>query len=72
MQGDEERAGCQELSINNRQLRRMGNTSQGRAIEDNTADDTFMVVRGLEIIDTRDSFQYSPSHDSGGKMITPP
>jgi hypothetical protein len=32
MQGDEERAGCIELSINNRQLRRMDNTPQGGAI----------------------------------------
>jgi hypothetical protein len=45
MQGNEERAGCKELSINNRQLRRMGNTLQGGAIEGNTADDALRTIR---------------------------
>ena len=46
MQGVEERAGCKELSINNRQLRRMNNTPQGGAIEGNAADDSLLVIRG--------------------------
>jgi hypothetical protein len=45
MQGAKERAGCKELSINNRQLRRMGNTPQGGAIAGNTADDVTMALR---------------------------
>ena len=48
MQGAKERAGCKELSINNRQLRRISNTPQGGAIEGNAADDPLMVDQEKE------------------------
>ena len=51
MQGAEERAGCKKLSINNRQLRRMGNTPQGGAIEGNAADDALLKTWDMFCLD---------------------